>query len=56
MTEGLTWIDICYALLDLVPFAQYKKREKHLWSGVTFNRVPGFRFPVILLYGRFSRV
>ena len=25
------------ALRDLVPFVQIKKREKHLWRGVTFS-------------------
>ena len=28
---------ICGALRDLVPFAQFKKREKHPWSSVTFS-------------------
>ena len=26
----------CDALRDLVPFAQFKKREKYPWSSVTF--------------------
>ena len=30
------------ALLDLVPFAQFKKREKHTWRIVAFNKVAGF--------------
>ena len=25
------------ALRDLVPFVQFKKREKHPWRSVTFN-------------------
>ena len=29
------------ALLDLVPFVQFKKREKHSWRNVTFNKVAG---------------
>ena len=26
------------ALRDLVPFAQFQKREKHTWGSVTFSR------------------
>ena len=26
------------ALTDLVPFAQFKKREKHPWRSVTYRR------------------
>ena len=32
-------MDICYALRDLVPFAQFQKREKHSWSSFTFSKV-----------------
>ena len=32
----------CDALRDLVPFAQFKKREKHSWKSVTFSKVAGF--------------
>ena len=36
-------INICElhsdALRDLVPFVQFKKREKHLWRSVTFSKV-----------------
>ena len=28
------WGDICHALPDLVPFVQFKKREKHPWGSV----------------------
>ena len=28
-------------LLDLVPFVQFKKREKHPWRNVTFSKVAG---------------
>ena len=28
---------ICGALCDLVPFLQFKKREKHSWRSVTFS-------------------
>ena len=33
---------ICDALRDLVPFVQFKKREKHPWRSVTFRKVAGF--------------
>ena len=29
----------CDALRDLVPFVQFKKREKHPWRSVTFSKV-----------------
>ena len=29
----------CDALLDLVPFVQFKKSEKHAWRSVTFGKV-----------------
>ena len=29
------------ALRDLVPFVQFKKREKHPWRSVTFSKVVG---------------
>ena len=32
---------ICDALRDLVPFAQFKKREKHPQRSVTFSKVAG---------------
>ena len=32
---------ICGALRDLVPFVQFKKREKHPWRSVNFNKVAG---------------
>ena len=32
----------CGALRDLVPFVQFKKREKHPWRSVTFSKVVGF--------------
>ena len=28
-------------LHDLVPFVQFKKREKHQWRSVTFGKVTG---------------
>ena len=27
-----------FLLRDLVPFAQFKKREKHPWKSVTFSK------------------
>ena len=36
----LIWL--CDALRDLVQFLQFKKRKKHQWRGVTFNKVAGF--------------
>ena len=30
------------ALRDLVPFVQFKKREKHPWKSVNFSKVAGF--------------
>ena len=35
---------ICVTLRDLVPCAQFKKREKHAWKSVTFKKVAGSRF------------
>ena len=32
---------LCDALPDLVPFAQFKKREKHPWRSATFSKVLG---------------
>ena len=34
LTSDYQYIDV---LRDLVPFAQFKKREKHPWRSVTFN-------------------
>ena len=31
----------CDTLRDLVPFVQFKKREKHPWRSVTFSNVAG---------------
>ena len=33
---------ICDALRDLVPFVQFKKREKHPWWAATFCKIAGF--------------
>ena len=50
---------ICDAWRDLVPFAQFKKREKHLWKKVTFcdtlSSTPATLLKVILLHGCFTR-
>ena len=32
---------LCDVLHDLVPFAQFKKREEHPWRSVTFSKVAG---------------
>ena len=42
----------CDALRDLVPFVQFKKREKHPWRSVTFSTT---LLRVTLLHGCFSR-
>ena len=34
----LSPFDICDALRDLVPLAQFKKREKHSWRSATFSK------------------
>ena len=31
----------CDVLRDLVPFVQFKKREKHPWRSLTFSKVAG---------------
>ena len=33
---------MCDASHDLVPFVQFKKREKHPWKSVAFSKVAGF--------------
>ena len=43
---------ICGALRNLVPFVQFKKREKHPWRSVNFSKVTGWK--LTLLYGCFS--
>ena len=34
--------EICDGLRVLVPFLQFKKREKHLWRSDIFSKVAGF--------------
>ena len=34
---------MCGALRDLVPFVQFKKREKHPWRSFNFSKVAGFK-------------
>ena len=34
----------CGALRDLVPFVQFKKREKHPWRSVNLSKVAGFLY------------
>ena len=38
----LNWLK-CGTLRDLVPFVQFKKREKHPWRSVNFSKVAGFK-------------
>ena len=38
-------------LRDLVPFAQFKKHEKHPWRSVTFSEIAGRCQKVTLLHG-----
>ena len=35
-------LSMCDALRDLVPFVQFKKREKHPWRSVTYSKVEDF--------------
>ena len=44
----------CGALRDLVPFVQFKKREKHPWSSVNFSK-PATLQKLTLFNGCFSR-
>ena len=37
--HGRKKMNICDALHDLVPFAQFKKREKNPWRSVNFSKV-----------------
>ena len=34
----------CDALRNLLPFVQFKKREKHPWKNATFSKVSGCNF------------
>ena len=34
---------MCGVLRDLVPFVQFKKREKHSWRSVTFSKIAGYK-------------
>ena len=52
MLLGLTKLD---ALWYLVPFALFKKREKHPWSSVSFSNVAGL-LKVTLHHWCFSRL
>ena len=40
-TKYFVFFFICDALHDLVPFVQFKTREKHPWRSVTFSKVAG---------------
>ena len=47
----MEWFKICVALRDLVPFLQFKKREKPSWRSVTFVTL----LKVTPLHGCFPR-
>ena len=40
--QNVIFVEICDVLCDLVPFVQFKKREKHPRRSVNFNKVAGF--------------
>ena len=40
-TQGIIGLDSDVSP-DLVPFVQFKKREKHPWRSITFSKVAGF--------------
>ena len=45
------WVmDICGVLRNLVPFVQFKKREKHPRNSATFSKVAGYSLQAIKLY------
>ena len=52
MSVNSSYYYICDALRDLVPFVQFKKREKHPWRNVTFSKV---LLKETLFHGCFSR-
>ena len=35
-------LHICDALRNLLPFVEFKKRQKHPWRSLTFGKVTGF--------------
>ena len=44
------WIFLCDALRDLVPFVQFKKREKHQCSSFIFSKVEGWTMGVFHVF------
>ena len=42
MFKNVYYREICDALRDLVPFAQFKKLEEHPWRSVTLSKVAGY--------------
>ena len=44
------WSCICDTLHDLVPFVQFKKREKHPWRNVTFTNKSNTHLWVLLTF------
>ena len=47
--NSLEWKIIYDALGDLIPFVQFKKREKRPWRSVTFSKIAGFSLLCITL-------
>ena len=43
ITVAITPANILDELDDLIPFVQFKKREKHPWRSVTFSKVAGLK-------------
>ena len=40
-------MNICHEYMrDLVPFVQFKKREKNPWNSVTLNKVAGLSLQI----------
>ena len=58
LTACYAYTVVCDALVDLVPFVQFKKREQHPWRSVNFRKVAGLKPATLpkltLLYGYFS--
>ena len=40
-------VTICGVLRDLVPFVQFKKREKHPWRSVNFSKIAGYASHIV---------
>ena len=59
MERGGGYLFVYNALRDLVPFVQFRKREKNPWRSVAFSKLSGLSLltllKVTLLHGNFSR-